>query len=83
MQCYSSRLRHQIQINKIIERTLLSGVQSKRLKVHSCPPISTTNTRGVDGTVANESAMKSARTLLSRVRAAPLAPWPDGGPESS
>ncbi|GFO48908.1 hypothetical protein PoB_007541300 [Plakobranchus ocellatus] len=32
----------------------------------------------VGGTVAGESAL----TLLSRVRAPPLAPWPDGGPES-
>ncbi|GFN79441.1 hypothetical protein PoB_000594700 [Plakobranchus ocellatus] len=30
----------------------------------------------------NESAQRSAGTLLSRVRAPPLAPWPDGGPKS-
>ncbi|GFO08010.1 hypothetical protein PoB_003451500 [Plakobranchus ocellatus] len=38
--------------------------------------------RGVGGTVASESALRSAGTLLSRVRAPPSAPWPDGGPES-
>ncbi|GFO43615.1 hypothetical protein PoB_007012000 [Plakobranchus ocellatus] len=38
--------------------------------------------RGVCGTVASESALRSAGTLLSRVRAPPPAPWPDGGPES-
>ncbi|GFO43647.1 hypothetical protein PoB_007015200 [Plakobranchus ocellatus] len=38
--------------------------------------------RGVGGTVASESALRSAGTLLSRVRAPPPAPWPDGGPES-
>ncbi|GFO00670.1 hypothetical protein PoB_002717500 [Plakobranchus ocellatus] len=39
-------------------------------------------TRGVGSTVACKSALRSARTLLSRVRAQLLAPWPDGGPES-
>ncbi|GFO26673.1 hypothetical protein PoB_005317800 [Plakobranchus ocellatus] len=38
--------------------------------------------RGVGGTVASEPALRSAGTLLSRVRAPPPAPWPDGGPES-
>ncbi|GFO10960.1 hypothetical protein PoB_003746500 [Plakobranchus ocellatus] len=37
---------------------------------------------GVGGTVASESALRSAGTLLSRVRAPPPASWPDGGPES-
>ncbi|GFO42410.1 hypothetical protein PoB_006891500 [Plakobranchus ocellatus] len=37
---------------------------------------------GVSGTVASESALRSAGTLLSRVRAPPPAPWPDGGSES-
>ncbi|GFO49839.1 hypothetical protein PoB_007634400 [Plakobranchus ocellatus] len=37
---------------------------------------------GVGGTVASESALRSAGTILSRVRAPPPAPWPDGGPES-
>ncbi|GFN92950.1 hypothetical protein PoB_001945600 [Plakobranchus ocellatus] len=37
---------------------------------------------GVGSTVACESALRSAGTLLSRVRAPLLAPWPDGGPES-
>ncbi|GFO16771.1 hypothetical protein PoB_004327600 [Plakobranchus ocellatus] len=37
---------------------------------------------GVGGTVASESALRSAGTFLSRVRAPPPAPWPDGGPES-
>ncbi|GFO30561.1 hypothetical protein PoB_005706600 [Plakobranchus ocellatus] len=36
----------------------------------------------VGGTVASESALRSAGTILSRVRAPPPAPWPDGGPES-
>ncbi|GFO18620.1 hypothetical protein PoB_004512500 [Plakobranchus ocellatus] len=38
--------------------------------------------RGVGGIVASESALRSAGNLLSRVRAPPPAPWPDGGPES-
>ncbi|GFO33904.1 hypothetical protein PoB_006040900 [Plakobranchus ocellatus] len=38
--------------------------------------------RGVGGKVASESALRSAGTLQSRVRAPPPAPWPDGGPES-
>ncbi|GFN75961.1 hypothetical protein PoB_000246700 [Plakobranchus ocellatus] len=37
---------------------------------------------GVGGTVASESAVRSAGTLLSQVRAPPLVPWPDGGPET-
>ncbi|GFO50290.1 hypothetical protein PoB_007679500 [Plakobranchus ocellatus] len=37
---------------------------------------------GVGGTVASESALRSAGTFLSRVRAPLPAPWPDGGPES-
>ncbi|GFN79964.1 hypothetical protein PoB_000647000 [Plakobranchus ocellatus] len=36
--------------------------------------------RGVGGTVACESALRSAGTLLSRVRAPPSAPRPDEGP---
>ncbi|GFO29729.1 hypothetical protein PoB_005623400 [Plakobranchus ocellatus] len=36
--------------------------------------------RGVDGTVACESALRSAGTLLTRVRAPPLAPRPDERP---
>ncbi|GFO15694.1 hypothetical protein PoB_004219900 [Plakobranchus ocellatus] len=39
-------------------------------------------TKDVGGTVASEFALRSAGTLLSRVRAPPPAPWPDGGPES-
>ncbi|GFO15839.1 hypothetical protein PoB_004234400 [Plakobranchus ocellatus] len=35
---------------------------------------------GVGGTVACESALRSAGTLMSRVRASPSAPRPDGGP---
>ncbi|GFO28642.1 hypothetical protein PoB_005514700 [Plakobranchus ocellatus] len=38
--------------------------------------------RGAGSTVACESALRSAGTLLSRVRAPLPAPWPDGGPES-
>ncbi|GFO33672.1 hypothetical protein PoB_006017700 [Plakobranchus ocellatus] len=37
---------------------------------------------GIDGTVASESALRSAGNLLSRVLAPPPAPWPDLGPES-
>ncbi|GFO10336.1 hypothetical protein PoB_003684100 [Plakobranchus ocellatus] len=37
---------------------------------------------GVDGTVAGVSALRSAGTLLSRVRVPPTAPWPEGGLES-
>ncbi|GFN88978.1 hypothetical protein PoB_001548400 [Plakobranchus ocellatus] len=36
----------------------------------------------VRGSVESESALRSAGTLLSRVRALPPAPWPDGGPEN-
>ncbi|GFO20263.1 hypothetical protein PoB_004676800 [Plakobranchus ocellatus] len=32
---------------------------------------------GVGGTVASESALRSAGTLLSRFRVPPPAPWPD------
>ncbi|GFO32776.1 hypothetical protein PoB_005928100 [Plakobranchus ocellatus] len=38
--------------------------------------------RGVGGTVASESALRHPGVPLSRVRAPPPAPWPDGGPES-
>ncbi|GFN89112.1 hypothetical protein PoB_001561800 [Plakobranchus ocellatus] len=37
---------------------------------------------GVGGTVASESAMRSAGTFLSQAQAPPPAPWPDGGPRS-
>ncbi|GFN77899.1 hypothetical protein PoB_000440500 [Plakobranchus ocellatus] len=40
---------------------------------HSVTPLSS---------LASESALRSAGTLLSRVRAPPLAPWPDGGHQS-
>ncbi|GFN98091.1 hypothetical protein PoB_002459700 [Plakobranchus ocellatus] len=39
-------------------------------------------TEGVGGAVDNESALRSARALLLRVRVPPLAPRPEGGPES-
>ncbi|GFN91701.1 eukaryotic translation initiation factor 3 subunit f [Plakobranchus ocellatus] len=39
-------------------------------------------TGNVGGTVASESALRSAENLLLRVRAPPPAPWPDGRPES-
>ncbi|GFO49041.1 ras GTPase-activating protein ngap-like isoform x4 [Plakobranchus ocellatus] len=39
-------------------------------------------TRSDRGTVTNKSALRSAGILLSRVRAPPPAPWPEGGPES-
>ncbi|GFO21570.1 hypothetical protein PoB_004807500 [Plakobranchus ocellatus] len=38
--------------------------------------------RGFSCTVDSKSALRSARTLLSRVQALPLVSWPDGGPES-
>ncbi|GFN96225.1 hypothetical protein PoB_002273100 [Plakobranchus ocellatus] len=34
----------------------------------------------VSGIVDSKSALRSARALLSRVRAPPATPWPDGGP---
>ncbi|GFO28174.1 hypothetical protein PoB_005467900 [Plakobranchus ocellatus] len=37
---------------------------------------------GVGGSLACESALRSAGTLLSRVRAPPSAPRPGGGPKS-
>ncbi|GFN93373.1 hypothetical protein PoB_001987900 [Plakobranchus ocellatus] len=37
---------------------------------------------GVGGTVDSKSTFRSAGTLLSRIRAPPSVPWPDGGPES-
>ncbi|GFO30507.1 hypothetical protein PoB_005701200 [Plakobranchus ocellatus] len=37
---------------------------------------------GVSSTVISESALRSAGTLLPRVRAPPSAPRPDGGPQS-
>ncbi|GFN87721.1 hypothetical protein PoB_001422700 [Plakobranchus ocellatus] len=36
----------------------------------------------VAGSVASDSALRSAGSLLSRVRAPPPAPWPGGGSES-
>ncbi|GFO08304.1 hypothetical protein PoB_003480900 [Plakobranchus ocellatus] len=39
-------------------------------------------TRGVDGTVVSESALRSAGTLLSWFRSSPPAPWPGGGPKT-
>ncbi|GFO34364.1 hypothetical protein PoB_006086900 [Plakobranchus ocellatus] len=39
-------------------------------------------TQGVNGTVDNETALRSAGTILSWVQAPASAPWPDGGPES-
>ncbi|GFN99675.1 hypothetical protein PoB_002618100 [Plakobranchus ocellatus] len=38
--------------------------------------------RSVGGTMASASALKSAGTLLSQVRAPPTAPWTDGRSES-
>ncbi|GFN88044.1 hypothetical protein PoB_001455000 [Plakobranchus ocellatus] len=38
--------------------------------------------KDVGGTVDRESILRAPGTLLSRVRAPPQAPWPDGGPES-
>ncbi|GFO06622.1 hypothetical protein PoB_003312700 [Plakobranchus ocellatus] len=37
---------------------------------------------GVGSSVDNESALRSAVILLTAVRVPPLAPWPDGEPES-
>ncbi|GFO00623.1 hypothetical protein PoB_002712800 [Plakobranchus ocellatus] len=47
---------------------------------HHCfkPGNNTITHTGVGGSVAGESALRSAGTLLSRVRAPPPAPWPDG-----
>ncbi|GFO20061.1 hypothetical protein PoB_004656600 [Plakobranchus ocellatus] len=41
-----------------------------------------TSSGGVGGSGASESALSSAGTFLSRVRAIPPSLWPDGGPES-
>ncbi|GFN76337.1 hypothetical protein PoB_000284300 [Plakobranchus ocellatus] len=56
----------------------------KPLHIHSLfrPCILPYFIRGVGGTVASESALRSAGTLLSRVRAPPPTPWPVRGPES-
>ncbi|GFN87753.1 hypothetical protein PoB_001425900 [Plakobranchus ocellatus] len=51
------------------------------VKIHSLRALFSVNW-GVDGTVASESALGSAGTILWRVRAPLAAPWPDGGPES-
>ncbi|GFO25903.1 hypothetical protein PoB_005240800 [Plakobranchus ocellatus] len=42
-------------------------------------PLNSSSARGVGCTVASESALRSARTFLSRVRAPPPAPWPTEG----
>ncbi|GFN96178.1 hypothetical protein PoB_002268400 [Plakobranchus ocellatus] len=42
----------------------------------------TTRDRSNGGTGDSEPALRSAGTLLLRVRTPPLAPWPGGGPES-
>ncbi|GFO04303.1 Ccr4-not transcription complex subunit 6-like protein [Plakobranchus ocellatus] len=52
------------------------------LKGDSTPPMQLKKSGGVGRTVASESALKSAGTLLSRVRAPPPVPWPDRGPKS-
>ncbi|GFO07900.1 hypothetical protein PoB_003440500 [Plakobranchus ocellatus] len=57
---------------------MISGFQALYLAV--APVVS--KYRGVGGTVASESVMRSAGILLSRVRAPPPAPWPKGGLES-
>ncbi|GFO30843.1 hypothetical protein PoB_005734800 [Plakobranchus ocellatus] len=44
-----------------------------------CNSSATAKIGGVGGTVAS---LRSAGTLLSRVRASPPSPWPDRGPES-
>ncbi|GFO25781.1 hypothetical protein PoB_005228600 [Plakobranchus ocellatus] len=51
------------------------GVECMRKEIHH-------RLGGVRSTVASKSALRSAGTLLSRVRAPPSAPWPDGGSES-
>ncbi|GFN77709.1 hypothetical protein PoB_000421500 [Plakobranchus ocellatus] len=58
-----------------IKTSALSIVQAVQL-------VSSQFCGGVGSTVACESALRSAGTLLSRVRAPLPAPWPDGGPES-
>ncbi|GFN91694.1 hypothetical protein PoB_001820000 [Plakobranchus ocellatus] len=37
---------------------------------------------GIGGSVASESALRSAGIFLSRVRAPTTAPWPEGWPEN-
>ncbi|GFO25237.1 hypothetical protein PoB_005174200 [Plakobranchus ocellatus] len=52
------------------------------LRISDCQKYMGTYPGGVGSTVACESALRSAVTLLSRVRAPLPAPWPDGGPEN-
>ncbi|GFO42276.1 hypothetical protein PoB_006878100 [Plakobranchus ocellatus] len=80
--------------HKSLERLAITGkiegIRSKDFGVkqstNSTSTSSTTSREegggGVGGTVACESALRSAVTLLSRVRAPPSAPRPDGGPKS-
>ncbi|GFO47927.1 hypothetical protein PoB_007443200 [Plakobranchus ocellatus] len=67
----------------------MKTVESSESRVHMsflCAFISTgfysQLLRDVGGTVVSESVLRSAGTLLSRVRAPMPAPWHDGGPKS-
>ncbi|GFN89540.1 hypothetical protein PoB_001604600 [Plakobranchus ocellatus] len=91
MQCYklfrSKPLRSPFEISKSLLNA--SSYQVKREWYRGVRPWRTMNNYtsynlfgGVGGTVASESALRSAETLLSRVRVPPPAPWPNGAPES-
>ncbi|GFO13638.1 hypothetical protein PoB_004014300 [Plakobranchus ocellatus] len=63
--------------------TTISGKKSKRFT--GCSEIGQSVIclcEGIRGTVASESTLRFAGTLLSRVLASSLAPLPGGGPES-
>ncbi|GFO32478.1 transglutaminase [Plakobranchus ocellatus] len=55
---------------------------SRTVFVGDFSPFALTTIGGVGGTVASESALRSAGTVQSRVRAPTPAPRPDGGPQS-
>ncbi|GFO49690.1 hypothetical protein PoB_007619500 [Plakobranchus ocellatus] len=66
-------------------KTVAEGFQGKRAILY--PPRTPNMPRSscggrVGSTVASKSALRSAGTLMSGVRAPPPAPWLGGGPES-
>ncbi|GFN80485.1 hypothetical protein PoB_000699100 [Plakobranchus ocellatus] len=65
---------------QLVAPELTSGMVVKFLSV--ALELTSGMIRGFGSTVACESALRSAGTLLSRVRAPLPAAWPDGGPES-
>ncbi|GFN92156.1 hypothetical protein PoB_001866200 [Plakobranchus ocellatus] len=63
--------------NRVLQEPVLAICDAKGL-----PAQTKATAQGVVGTVASESAQRSAGTLLSQLRAPPPAPWPNEGPES-